>query len=128
VELGGERRAEARSCPNGFSTTTRAVGAGCSRREPGDHGREQRRRDLEVVGGRLAPPDRLRHALERAPCCEKSPDDVGERSRSAEDLSSIFSPVASIASSGVLAQVLDRPVVDRDADDRAIQQAARSSR
>ena len=60
VQLLVSARAEARSWPNGFSTTTRAPP--CVR--PGvvqalDDGREQRRRDLQVEDGQLRVADRL---------------------------------------------------------------------
>ena len=56
-------RADARSCPNGFSTTTRAFVVSSAFGESLHDRGEQERRDLEVEHRAVAPLDRVRHAV-----------------------------------------------------------------
>ena len=124
VHLLVERRAEATSWPNGFSTTTRADVGQARLGQPLDDHPEQRRRDLEVEDGAARVLDRLGDALVGAVVAEVA-GQVGQPRREAvEDL--VVDRLAAVldALARVLAQVVDGPVVDRHADDRAVQQAA----
>ena len=75
-------RAEARSWPNGFSTTTRACSVRPAVGKALDHRAEQERRDLEVEDRRLRALDRLRDARVRRRVAEIALD-VGEPCREA---------------------------------------------
>ena len=92
--------------------------------QPLDHHPEQGRRDLEVEDRAARVPDRRGHALV-GPVVAEVAGDVGQpRGEAVEDL--VVDRLAAVldALAGVLAQILDRPVVDRHAHDRAVQQAA----
>ena len=86
---------------------------------------EQRRRNLEVEDRAVRVADRLRDARVGVGVGEVTAQ-VGEAPDEAlEDFVVVeLSRVASIAAPRALAQVVERPVVGRDADDRAAQQAA----
>jgi hypothetical protein len=89
-----------------------------------DDGAEQEGRDLEVEDRRARVRDGRREALERVAVAEVARD-VGEaRDEALEEL--VVERLAA-GHDGVvrpLAQVVERPVVDRDADDRAVEQPA----
>ena len=92
--------------------------------EPLDHHPEQRRRDLEVEHRGPRALDGLGHALVGAVVPEVA-GHVGEARREAiEDLVVDLLAAALDGGACVFAQVVHRPVVDRHADDRAVQQAA----
>ena len=116
-------RAEARSWPNGFSTTTRPVRRQPSAGETGDDAAEEEGRDLEVedrglrVADRLPDPTIRRVLPEVALDVRKALRETLEHTL-VELLAGTYDRVA-----GALHELVDRPVVDRHADDRAVEQA-----
>ena len=88
-----------------------------------DHRAEQERRDLEVEHRALRIRNRSGHPLEGVRIAEVA-GYVGQSLR--KPLEDVLVNVSDRRDrvAGALAQVVDRPVVDRDADDRAVQQAA----
>ena len=66
-------RAEARSWPNGFSTTTRAPAGQPGAGQVPDHHPEQRGRDLEIEDRVLARPRSRRAGARRCPRCRSRP-------------------------------------------------------
>ena len=119
VELAGGRGVVPEGLLDDHARVLRESGGG----EPMDHGAEQERRDLQVEDRALGIRDRRRHALERG--------GVGEiAGHVGEPLGEALEDLLVHVSTGLdrlpraLAQVVDRPVVDRHADDRAVQQAA----
>jgi hypothetical protein len=93
-------------------------------REPGDDGAEQEGRDLEVEHGGARAADRGRHSLERARIPEVALH-VGEPTREAVERG-LVERLASGGdrAAGPPAEIVDRPVVDGYADDRAVEQTA----
>ena len=90
-----------------------------------DHGAEEERRDLEVedgAAGVLEPPGEPLERLGVAEVARHVGQAGGEalEHRGVERLARREDRLA-----GALLEVVDRPVVDRDADDRAVQEAAR---
>ncbi len=117
-------RADARSWPNGFSTTTRAGLRQAGLGEPLDDRAEEERRDLEVEDRRLAPADRLADALVRRRVGEVARHVREPRGEAVEDLLVERLAGAHDRLARALDELVDRPVVDRDADDRAVEQPA----
>ncbi len=101
----------------------------CGLRQPGiaellDNGAEQERRDLEVEDGGLRIADGARDAFVGRGVGE-IPADIGEpRGEPLEDVLGHGFAGALDAFAGVLPEVLERPVIARDTNDRAVQQAA----
>ncbi len=90
-----------------------------------DHGGEQRGRDLEVEDRPLRVADRLADPLEGGGVGVVALD-VGEAvGEAGEDVLVGVGDGGGDRFAGVLAQLLVVPVVDRDADDRAVELAAR---
>ena len=117
-------RADSRSCPNGFSTTTRAFFVSPASCEPLDDPAEQERRDLEVEDGLLGVRDRLGDALVRRRVAEVARD-VGEAvGQPLEDVLVERLAGADDRLPCALDELVDGPVVDRHADDRAVEQPA----
>ena len=115
-------RAEARSWPNGFSTTTRCpLATQVVPRQPRDHGREQRRRDLEVEGREAGAHRAPRPAARRSRVAEVAADvsqplgEAREHARRRASRRPARSPRAR-ARAGAR-----RPVVGRDADHRQVE-------
>jgi len=93
-------------------------------REPLDHASEQEGRDLEVEDGAFGALDRLAHSIVRCGVPEV-PGDVGEpRGEPVEHLGVDLLAASLDRLAGAVDQLLDRPVVDRDADDRTVEQPA----
>ena len=116
--------ADSRSCPNGFSTTTRAFFVSPASASPLTTIAEQERRDLQVehrlLRAGIALPTRSYVAAS-----EKSPETYDKRAASRSNTSSSSgSPVPTIDVARPLDELLDGPVVDGHADDRAVEQAA----
>ena len=119
-------RADSRSWPKGFSITTWAFSVRPASPRPVDDGGEQRGRDLQVEDRPLGLADRLADPLEGGrrrrsrPGRRRGARRAGRR-RPRRDRST----VARDRLAGVLAQLLVVPLVDRDADDRAVELAPR---
>src|SRR6476659_6837593 len=86
---------------------------------------EQERRDLEVEHRRARALDGGRHALERRAVAEVARHVGQPRSEAVEDRGVERLAGALDRGPRALAQVVGAPVVDGDADDRAVQQPAR---
>ena len=118
-------RADSRSWPNGFSITTWAFSVRPGLAEAVDDGGEERGRDLEVEDRVLGVAERLADPLEGGGVGVVALD-VGEAGGEAgEDVLVGLGDGGVDRVAGVLAQLLVVPVVDRDADDRAVELAAR---
>jgi hypothetical protein len=92
--------------------------------EPLDDPTEEEGWNLEVEDGRLGPVDRLPHALVRGVVAEIARD-VGEAlSQTVEDLLVERLAGACDRLARAILELIDGPVVDRDAHDRAVEQAA----
>ena len=94
-------------------------------REPLDDSAEEERRDLEVEDGLLRARDRLGDALVRGRVAEVALDvgePLGEAGRTPPRRA--VSPVPTIDVACPLDELVDRPVVDGDPDDRAVEQPA----
>ena len=117
-------RADATSCPKGFSTTTRAELGQARLGQALDDHPEQGGRDLEVEDRGCARPDRAGHALVGVVVAEVAGHVGQPRGEAIEDL--VVDRLAAVldALARVLAQMVDGPVVARHPDDRAVQQAA----
>ena len=126
MQLGGELARRGEVVAEGLlDDHARGGGKRAGVGEAGDDGCEQRRRDLEVEDRRASRADRLCDAFEGRRIGEVAAD-VGEPlGQAREDLRVDVLAARGDRVVGVLAQPLDRPVVDRDADDRAVQQPAR---
>ena len=116
-------RADAESCPKGFSTTTLPVlvrpRVGQALHDPS----EEERGNLEVEDGVRLSADRGRDAAVGRVVAEITGDVREALGKPAEH---VFVERLARADDGFarpVHQLLDRPVVDRDADDRAVQQA-----
>ena len=112
------------SWPNGFSMTNRAPVA-----EPGvgdalDHLAEQERRDLEVEDRRRGALDRVADAAVRRRVGEVAADVGQPLDEPLEDLVVDLLSRPLDRGAGTLDQLVERPVVDRDPDDRAVEEAA----
>jgi hypothetical protein len=93
-------------------------------REALDHGAEQERRDLEVEDRALGAVDRLGHGLVGCRVGEVA-GEVGEPvGQALEDLLVELFAGTHDRVAGTLLQLVERPVVDRDPEDRAVEQAA----
>ena len=118
-------RADARSWPNGFSTTTRACSVRPAPARPLITMPNSDRRDLEVEDRAAAAPSSAAATRPNVAGSAKSPLKVGEAGGEAvEDRLVERLAAASIAARACARRSSSRPVVDRDADDRALQQAA----
>ena len=124
VQLGGER-------PRGLEVVAERLlddDAGRARqprlRQPLHDPAEQERRDLEVEDRQLGVPERVRDPLVRGGVAEV-PRDVGEPRREArEDVLVELLARAHDRLTRALDETVDRPVVGRHAEDRAVEQAA----
>ena len=117
-------RADARSWPNGFSTTTRPFVVSAGAGEPRDDPAEQERRDLEVEDRARRSADRLFDALVRRVVAEVALD-VREALREPLEHRLVeLLPGADDRVARALDELVDGPVVDGDADDRAVEEAA----
>ncbi len=116
--------AEAPSWPNGFSTTTRPALRQARLGKPGDDAPEEERRDLEVEDRVLGAVERGRDTLVgrtvgevaaqiRQPLCEPLEHLLVQLLAGPDD-----------RLAGTLLQLVVGPVVDGDADDRAVEEAA----
>ena len=117
-------RADSRSWPNGFSTTTRAFFVSPAPCETFDDAAEQERWDLEVEDGRLRRLDRLADARVGGLIAEVAGN---VREAVGEALEDGFVERLARADDRVARpfdQLLLAPVVDCDADDRAVDQPA----
>ena len=118
-------RADSPSWPNGFSTTIRAFFVDAGLREALDDPAEEERRDLEVEDRALRAarsPSATRSYVAASP---KSPWTY--ESRSAKRVEHRLVELLARADDRVaraLDELVDRPVVDGDADDRALEQPA----
>jgi hypothetical protein len=117
-------RVEARSWPNCCSTTTPGVRGQAGLGQALDHGTEQERRDLRVEDRGLRLPDRGRQPLEGGRVGEvarevRQPPGEAVEDRLVHGLTGGLDRLA-----GMLAEVVDRPVVDRHPDDGTARQAA----
>ncbi len=92
--------------------------------EPARDGREQRRRYLEVVDAPLRAPQLRREAAERLRIGEVALH-VGEALGEAREDLGIDGLVRADRRTCPVAQLVDRDVIDGDAHDRAVEQAAR---
>ena len=117
--------ADSRSWPNGFSTTTRAPFVGPAPREARDDGPEQRGWDLEVEDRPRLPLDRGGNARVRLRIGEVAPVVRELLSESREDHLVQLLAARDDRLARALHQRLDRPVVERDADDGTVQEPAR---
>jgi hypothetical protein len=124
VQLGGQR-------PRGLEVVAERLlddDAGRLReprlRQPFHHATEQERRDLEVEDRKLRVPERVGHALVRGGVAEV-PRDVGEaRGEALEHVLVELLAGAHDRLTRALDEAIDRPVVGRHAENRAIEQAA----
>src|SRR4051794_35310311 len=89
-----------------------------------DDSAEQERRDLQVVDGRLRVPELLLQALERLGIAEVPAQVRQPAGEALEGLLVERLTTVDDCTTRALLQVVDCPVVNRDADDRAIEQAS----
>ncbi len=124
VQLVGERARRLEVVPEGLLDHEPGALGEPRVGEPRDDLAEQERRDLEVEDGVLGAADGLRDAAVRGVVAEVALD-VREALREArEDRLVERLAGADDGVAGPRAQAVDRPVVDRDPDDRAAEQAA----
>ena len=117
-------RADARSWPNGFSTTTRAFVVSAGVGEALDDGAEQERRDLEVEDRASSRRRSPRRRARRSPRRRSRPDVREARREALEHRLVELLPGPDDRRRARARQLVDGPVVDGDADDRAVEQAA----
>jgi hypothetical protein len=125
VHLGRERARRLQVVPERLLDDDARVPGQAHVREPLDDGAEQERRDLEVEDRAASVLQPRREVLERGGIREVARQVRQARGEPVEDR--LVEPLARCHDrlAGALAQVVDRPVVHRHADDRAGQQPAR---
>ena len=116
-------RADSRSCPKGFSTTTRAFFVETRVGQSLDHRPEQERRDLEIEHRAFRRADRVGDALVRRGVAEVA---VHVREPAGEPVEHLVVDLLAgrlDRGAGVARADVGRPGVDGHADDRAVEQA-----